>query len=263
MIKKFKGKQKFYDDDVEITKLKACEKVLKSKSEQTIEICLKLVNWQGLALQYVEEDLRTLEICKEAFKQDGLAFEFIPDQYKTMEYCIKGLFRTFENYKYIPIAFKTPENHRKFVTENPYCVVLINQLDSVTDFDEELVLFAIDTAKIAVQTCNFHHNNVKLDELETCKWFLTRMKQTVKINKALLEWVPACFPFIKPELMTLDMCKKALIKNGLLLEHIPLELQIPEVCILAVSQNIKAFKFVAIKNKEICDLVKQIKSVPE
>jgi len=51
------------------------------------EICKIAVSNNGVAIEYVPEELRTLEICKLAVSDMGIAIEDVPEEMRTLEIC--------------------------------------------------------------------------------------------------------------------------------------------------------------------------------
>jgi hypothetical protein len=63
---------------------------------------IELVEQNGLALEYVPDELRTPEVCDKAVGQDGLALKYVPDELMTREVCEKAVGQDGRAIIYVP-----------------------------------------------------------------------------------------------------------------------------------------------------------------
>lgn len=60
------------------------------------------VNTNGMALEYVPEELVTADVCKTAVSQNGLAIQFVPEDLLTDDLCKLAVTQNKEAIAYVP-----------------------------------------------------------------------------------------------------------------------------------------------------------------
>ncbi len=65
--------------------------VLQYVKDQTPDICMAAVKKQGLALHYVNDNLRTPDICMEAVVKNPMALLYVSQERQTEEMCMEAV----------------------------------------------------------------------------------------------------------------------------------------------------------------------------
>ncbi len=89
-----------------------------SEEMLTEEIALQAVGQNGQALRFVPEALRTENVCQEALKNRADALQYIPENIKTNEACLSAVSRNGIMLRFVPMKLRTPEICISAVTNN-------------------------------------------------------------------------------------------------------------------------------------------------
>jgi hypothetical protein len=89
---------------------------------KTVILCKIAMTKTGMALQYVPDELKTPELCEIAVKNNGMALQYVPNELKTITLCKYAVDRCAMAIKYVPDEMKTRYICETAVTNNGFAV---------------------------------------------------------------------------------------------------------------------------------------------
>lgn len=126
--------------------------------KQTIEMCEKIVEVNGLMLKHIKE--QTEKICKNAVKQNGISLRYVNNKYKTDEICEMAVINNCYSLDYVLV--KTPYLCKIALTQNGLLLEGIIKLQFDKHIMNELIIIAIKQNGLALRF-------VKNQTYEFCK----------------------------------------------------------------------------------------------
>lgn len=205
------------------------------------EINLQAVKSNGMALQFVHEDLRDHEMFLAAVKSNCAAIQYVSDHLIDMEMLLTALKSNHSALSHISDQFIDYELCLNAVKLNGSALQHVpNNL-----IDPEICYEAVQKDGLALQ---FVPDTVK--NFSICS-------VAVKNNSLAVKFLPT-------NSMYRSLRADAVKSNGLALDHVPMDLRDKKLCLDSVRQNGKALLLVPINNRDenICSAaVKQIGSV--
>lgn len=228
---------------------------------KTVDIALIAVKGDFTNYKYIPRDVQSEKVWMAAAIQDGFTLEVVPERFKSQDVCFESLTRNKDAYDFIPDQIKTSDLFRNRISE--FYSNLIEQsewgqyaLRSVhPDFiTYELYLKAIRVDPYTIREvirpdyhtpelcCASFHEPYDTDEmLDDCPKMLFTPNLCAAAAKYGTNYNFMCIP---DELITHDLCKSFVSRDGLNLEDIPDRHRNVEICQIAVDNHPRAMDFV-------------------
>jgi hypothetical protein len=235
------------EQDIEICNL-AVEKnylALKYAKFQDDDTCLRVVSRDGLQLQYVKN--KTPEICIMAINHNIKAFEFIDNPSESM--CVKVVIEDGEQLQHI--KNQTIDICTAAIVNTWKAIIFTNQ----DDLNDDDVQFCCTTAcslnTKALQYCKYQNEDMietaVKDDGMNLKYALF---QTQIICNAAVNNDVRAIQYVEQQFQTVELCMKAVEKDGMLIEHISNTTN--GVSVAAVYNKPDAFKFLKNPCEDAC-----------
>jgi len=210
-------------------------KALKHAAKKLItpQLCEIAVNQNGLALEYVPDDIIKskgkewhIALCKKAVKSNGLALEYVPEELKDAEIVKTAIFNyeleDEEEYEwttfpvaYAPKSLLSGELLLKAVEHTPLCIKDIPK-NRIT---KRMATIAVEHNGLAIQYIPERFLNDEIIYLATSNTEMSLM-------------------YIPQEFLTQDICNKCFEKNPAVLGYLPVEYVSKEMCLKAIKQSL-------------------------
>lgn len=199
--------------------------MLKYVKNQTYKLCEIAVMQNGISLQFVSSKHKDKKICELAVINNRFALQFVDAKFQSEKICECALFQNPDVFEYIHSDALTLE----------LCELAIIQNSDIIDFIDPNYVFYNYLAKFAVSRNGNSIQYVKKITDEIRKLAVIDNPQCVKHDGLSLK-------FIKYQNMTL--CIDAVLQNGLALQYVQPSFKTPELCKIAVNQNIDSTKYI-------------------
>lgn len=218
----YEKKIKQYLDDI---KNRRC--YLKSIDEQyrTHEICFAAVQQSGVALFDVPGIFKTYTMCMEAVKEYGCALQCVPDNHKTYELCKTAIQQNGIALRHSPLKLYE------------LCKIAVTRSGTALEFvpiehkTPEICLLAVKNNGMAIKFVPDQTEQLCLEAAKQYGYSVTLMDDD---NKTYEIYLAAAQNF------------------GYIMRYMPVHMQTPELCVAALSNDLRAFEYIKIdfeKNK--------------
>lgn len=203
------------------------------------------VKKDGLSLQYVKEKFIDQELCDMAFGQNPDAIRFIPEQYISVEQCFFAFRYNNDNFRAVP---------KKFISSK-MCMKAIECNGSLLEFvpeglvNKEMCITAVKNNGIAIQFVDDQFMDQEIcniaikERMDAFPFIPPRFMNKVLCTDAF-NYNTDYLQYIPKKYHTASMIATALEKNGSLLKDVDDELKTPELCEIAVGNDIMAVQYV-------------------
>ena len=203
------------------------------------------VKKDGLSLQYVKEKFIDQELCDIAFEQNPDAIRFIPERYISVEQCYIALRYKSYNFKDVPKKFISSKMCMKAIECNGVLLEFVPE----GLVNKEMCITAVKNNGIAIQFVDDQFMDQEIcdiaikESMDAFPFIPPRF-----MNKALctdaFNYNTDYLQYIPKKYHTASMIATALEKNGSLLKDVDDELKTPELCEIAVGNDIMAVQYV-------------------
>lgn len=173
------------------------------------EICAAAIRQNGNALKFLNTgSFRNSDICLEAVRQDGLALQYVRPEEKTPDLCLLAYTGNHEAMEFIP------ENLRKHVLE---------AADSAGK--EQSIIESLQNGEILLKDVGL-------------------INQTYEVCQAAVETDPMQLEYVMQNYLRPELCLMAVEKNGQALRYVPEDMRDSVICNAALTQNNDAWVWV-------------------
>jgi hypothetical protein len=205
--------------------------LLKFIDNQTDELCKSALKYNGLGLEYIKN--KTYELSLIAVEQNGLALEYVnPD----------------DNYKLALNAVK----------QNPYAIKFVN---FNLDLDINIFLEVVKkNGRLLNYIPNKYYNyNIYLEAIKSDSYALEHINdQTYELCLLAVSKCGTVLKFVKEQ--TYDICLAAINNYALSLQYVKIQIEFPNLCLIAVKKNKYAIAYVDVINNDLLNYLKTIYS---
>lgn len=226
------------------------------------DICLTAVKNNGMAIEFIPDNLRDSVLCTEAVKTSNGAIKYLQKQ-QTFELCLlaaKGNGHTIQfaknefinkelceiavntngsAIKHVPTHLKTNELILTAIKKDP------SVIDSISDQTEEMCLLAIETAQPYIDYR-----------------FLSNLRvQTPKVSELMVS-IDGGLRYINNK--TPELCWKSIKLFPKNLRFVPAEIQSPDMCLYAIKLDPDCYSYVLIaKNPNVESTISNLQRIIE
>lgn len=206
---------------------------------RTQSLCLRAVKIHGSNLEFCQ--LKTARLCKAAVRNNGLAIQFVPDELLNSKLCQDAVENNYQALYYIKDEFKTTEMCLMALRAH---AVLLKKSPDMKIYDE--------VNRVTMDVWDWIPERLHSEEMVSipgCQLSKLKLKQTRELCLISVTTQGRNLEHVNPEFRTPEVRFAAVNQNGLALQFVPRGDQTKSLCMLAVEENHDSLFWVCKKYK--------------